>query len=81
MKRRLHLVFGGELVDPSRRKFRDLEAVEIVGLFPDYESAYDAWKDASQRAVDSALTRYFIARLTRLIDEEKAESATEEFGS
>ncbi len=66
MKKRLHLVFGGELTDPKRARFRDLEAVEVVGLYPDYASARAAWKEASQRSVDNALMRYFIARLSRL---------------
>ena len=81
MKKRLHLVFGGELVDPSGSRFKDLETVEIVGLYPDYQSAHDAWKAASQRSVDNALMRYFIARLSRLVDEGRAEGATEELGS
>ena len=68
MARRLHLVFGGELVDPKESRFRTLEEVEVVGLFPDYQSAYDAWKDASQRSVDNALMRFFIARLSRIDD-------------
>ena len=63
MARRLHLVFGGELLDPTTARFRDLEKVEVVGLFPDYPSAFDAWKETSQRTVDNALMRYFIARL------------------
>ena len=66
MTKRLHLVFGGELIDPQVAKFRDLEKVEVVGLFPDYESARAAWKDSSQRSVDNALMRYFIARLGRI---------------
>ena len=36
MKVRLHLVFGGELVDPQRTEFRDPDNIEVVGLFPDY---------------------------------------------
>ncbi len=68
MTRRLHLVFGGELIDPNAARFRDLEKVEVVGLFPDYESARVAWKEASQRTVDNALMRYFIARLSRIED-------------
>lgn len=68
MTRRLHLVFGGELIDPRAARFRDLEKVEVVGLFPDYESARAAWKEASQRNVDNALMRYFIARLSRIED-------------
>lgn len=80
MKKRLHLVFGGELIDPSSSKFKNIEEVEIVGLFPDYQSAHDAWKEVSQRTVDNALQRYFIARLSRLIDEYKEAGDTEEVG-
>ena len=61
-------MFGGELIDPKAARFRDLEKVEVVGLFPDYESARAAWKEASQRTVDNALMRYFIARLSRIED-------------
>ena len=78
MPQRLHLVFGGELVDPSRNTFRDVSNIDIVGMFPDYKSAYDAWKSAAQRTVDDAHTRYFIAHIHRLRDEEAETSPTEE---
>jgi hypothetical protein len=81
MAQRLHLVFGGELVDPSKTQFKDIKDIDIVGMFPDYQSAYDAWKSAAQRTVDNAHTRYFIAHIHRLRDEEMAASATEELGS
>lgn len=77
MAQRLHLVFGGELVDPQRTEFRDPENLHIVGIFPNYESAYAAWKANAQRTVDSAHTRYFIAHLHRLRDEEAATGKTE----
>lgn len=80
MAQRLHLVFGGELVDPSRSEFRDTKAIHIVGIFPDYASAFAAWKAEAQRTVDSAHTRYFIAHLHRLRDEEMAAGPTEELG-
>ncbi|PQO21914.1 DUF4170 domain-containing protein [Rhodobacteraceae bacterium WD3A24] len=80
MPQRLHLVFGGELKDVSRNEFRNVEDIDIVGIFPDYKSAYDAWKDAAQRTVDDAHTRYFIAHLHRLRDEEAEASPTEELG-
>ncbi len=70
-KTRLHLVFGGELVDPQGTEFRDVSAIDVVGLFPNYETAYAAWKDAAQRTVDNAHMRYFIAHLHRLRDEEQ----------
>lgn len=81
MAKRLHLVFGGELEDPSRSKFRNIDEVEVVGLYSDYDSAYSAWKDASQRSVDNALVRYYIAKLYRLVDEGQADGKTRELRS
>lgn len=80
MAQRLHLVFGGELADPSSSVFRDVDDIHIVGMFPDYASAYDAWKAEAQRTVDDAHTRYFIAHIHRLRDEETEASPTEELG-
>ncbi|WP_179378132.1 DUF4170 domain-containing protein [Jannaschia marina] len=80
MVQRLHLVFGGELVNPSSTQFADVDKIDIVGMFPDYASAYDAWKNAAQRTVDDAHARYFIAHIHRLRDEESAASPTEELG-
>ncbi|TAL77647.1 MAG: DUF4170 domain-containing protein [Beijerinckiaceae bacterium] len=67
-KQLLHLVFGGELKDLSGTEFRDLDAIDIVGVFPDYASAYSAWKARSLATVDNAHMRYFIAHLHRLLD-------------
>lgn len=78
MTQRLHLVFGGELVDPTKSLFKDVGAIHVVGIFPDYASAYAAWKSEAQRTVDDAHMRYFIAHLHRLRDEEAPASATEE---
>ncbi len=75
MPQRLHLVFGGELVDPAKNAFKDVEGIDIVGIFPDYQSAYDAWKSAAQRTVDNAHMRYYIAHLHRLRDEENPEAS------
>jgi hypothetical protein len=80
MTQRLHLVFGGELVNPSSTTFRDVGAIHIVGMYPDYDSAYRAWKAEAQRTVDNAHMRYFIAHIHRLCDEEAAGSATAEIG-
>ncbi len=81
MTQRLHLVFGGELVDPGKNVFRDVSKIHIVGMFPDYASAFQAWKAEAQRTVDNAHMRYYIAHLHRLRDEEAAASATEELGN
>ncbi len=76
MAKKLHLVFGGELKDPQGTTFVDTDKIDIVGIFPDYDSAYAAWKTAAQRTVDDAHTRYFIAHLHRLIDESRASGTT-----
>lgn len=80
MVQRLHLVFGGELVNPSSTQFADVDKIDIVGMYPDYASAYDAWKGAAHRTVDNAHARYFIAHIHRLRDEETEASPTEELG-
>jgi len=80
MTQRLHLVFGGELVNPSKTVFKDTSKIHIVGMFPDYQSAFNAWKSEAQRTVDDAHMRYFIAHIHRLRDEAKPGSATEELG-
>jgi hypothetical protein len=77
MAQLLHLVFGGELVDPQGTEFRDTNAIDLVGIYPDYRSAYDAWKSKAQATVDDAHMRYFIAHLHRLTDEEREASPTE----
>jgi len=81
MTQRLHLVFGGELIDPAKNTFKDVEDIHIVGIFPNYAAAYNAWKSEAQRTVDNAHMRYFIAHLHRLRDETAAASATEELDS
>lgn len=80
MPQRLHLVFGGELTDPSKNVFKDVSDIHIVGMFPDYASAFVAWKAAAQRTVDNAHTRYYIAHIHRLRDEATLAGATEELG-
>lgn len=75
MAQLLHLVFGGELVDPQRNEFADVNKIDVVGIFPNYKSAYDAWKSKAQQTVDDAHMRYFIAHLHRLRDEERETSA------
>ena len=70
-KQLLHLVFGGELSDIEGTTFRDLNAIDIVGVFPSYAAAFAAWRKKAQSTVDSADTRYFIAHLHRLLDPAK----------
>jgi hypothetical protein len=69
-KQLLHLVFGGELDRVGSMDFRDLDKLDIVGVYPNYASAYAAWKAKAQRTVDNAEMRYFIVHLHRLLDPE-----------
>ncbi|MDO5706408.1 MAG: DUF4170 domain-containing protein [Paracoccus sp. (in: a-proteobacteria)] len=80
MTQRLHLVFGGELIDTQGSEFRDTKDIHVVGIYPNYAKAFDAWKAEAQRTVDSASTRYFIAHLHRLTDEAEQNSPTAELG-
>ena len=64
----LHLVIGGELTNLTGTTFKDLSQVETVGYYPNYASAFVAWKAKAQQTVDNAHMRYFIVHLHRLLD-------------
>jgi hypothetical protein len=64
----LHLVFGGELEQLDSATFKDLDKLDIVGIYPNYASAYAAWRAKAQQTVDNAQMRYFIVHLHRLLD-------------
>ncbi|MBO6549974.1 MAG: DUF4170 domain-containing protein [Rhizobiales bacterium] len=66
----LHLVFGGELTSLENITFKDLEDLDIVGIYPNYASAYNVWKTKAQSTVDNANMRYFIVHMHRLLDPE-----------
>ena len=72
---KMHLVFGGRVSDPQGLDFTDLSALEVVGFYPDYHSAEQAWRSAAQRTVDDAEMRFVVVHLHKLLDpdEEAAE--------
>lgn len=70
-KQLLHLVFGGELESLDGTRFRDLNDLDIVGIYPNYKSAQAAWKAKAQQTVDNAHMRYYVVHLHRLLDPEK----------
>ena len=74
-KQLLHLVFGGELTSVDDTDFRDLSKLDIVGIFPNYATAYAAWKAKAQQTVDNALMRYFIVHMHRLLDPDEQRRA------
>lgn len=65
---KLHLVFGGRVKDPRGLDFEDLDALEVVGFYPDYKSAEEAWRSAAQRSVDDAEMKYVVVHLHRLLE-------------
>lgn len=67
-KQLLHLVFGGELKALNSTEFRDLDALDIVGVYPDFQSARTAWRAKAQETVDNALMRYYVVHLHRLLE-------------
>ncbi len=70
-KQLLHLVFGGELDSVAGIDFKNLDKLDIVGIYPNYASAYAAWKAKAQGTVDNAEMRYFIVHLHRLLDPQR----------
>lgn len=73
---KLHLVMGGRVKDPRGLEFEDLNAIEVVGVFPDYASAEKAWRGAAQRTVDDAEMKYVIVHLHRLLNPADGEQGT-----
>lgn len=69
-KQLLHLVMGGRVKDPQTLEFADLQAVEVVGIFPNYATALDAWRSAAQRTVDDAEMKFVIVHLHKLLEPE-----------
>ncbi|GAA5105716.1 DUF4170 domain-containing protein [Bartonella jaculi] len=67
-KQYLHLVFGGELKNLSSNQFKNPNDLDVVGIFPDYQSAQEAWQAKAQSSVDNALQRYYIIDLHKLLD-------------
>lgn len=71
---KLHLVFGGRVTDPRGLDFEDLGSIHVVGIFPDYASAEEAWRSHAQRTVDDAEMKYVIVHLHRMLEPEIPES-------
>ncbi|HVX72714.1 MAG: DUF4170 domain-containing protein [Devosia sp.] len=69
-KQLLHLVLGGELDSIEGITFKDLDKVDLVGVYPNYAAAYAVWKQKAQQTVDNAQMRYFVVHLHRLLDPE-----------
>ena len=64
----LHLVFGGTVSDPQGTDFIDPDDLDIIGIFPNNNSATKAWRGASQARIDEANVKYVIVHLHRMLD-------------
>lgn len=73
-----HFVFGGQLKDPSKTEFVDLSKLDLVGVYPSYQEAYDVWREKASLTVDDAHTKYFIVHMHRLLDPEEEEQHAKE---
>jgi hypothetical protein len=73
----LHLVFGGELTELDGVEFKDTENLDVVGIYPNYKEAAEAWRGAAQRTVDNAHMRYFVVHLHRLLDPDEEQDAND----
>jgi hypothetical protein len=71
---KLHLVMGGRVKDPRTLEFADLNELDLVGVYPDYAAAEDAWRSSAQRTVDDAEMKYVIVHLHRLLQPDQSEA-------
>ena len=67
-KQLLHLVFGGELTGTHSMEFKDLNKLDMVGMYPNYAEALKAWRGKAQATVDNAQMRYFVVHIHRLME-------------
>jgi hypothetical protein len=69
-KQLLHLVMGGRVVDPQGTEFQNLDEIDLVGVYPNYAAAEEAWRGKAQGTVDDAEMKYVIVHLHRLLEPE-----------
>ena len=67
-EQKLHLVIGGRVTDPQTLEFKELDQMDYVGVYPDYASAEEAWREAARRTIDDAEMKYVVVHLHRLLE-------------
>lgn len=67
-EKKLHLVFGGKVSDPQSFDFKNLDDIDVVGIFPDYDAAEEAWRGKAQKTVDDAEMKYVLVHLHKLLE-------------
>ena len=66
---------GGRVKDPRGLDFENLDEMDLVGVFADYDEAEDAWRSKAQQTVDDAEMKYVIVHLHKLLEPELPEEA------
>lgn len=69
-KQLLHLVIGGRVKEVDGTEFEDLDAVDIVGVYPNFAEARKAWQGKAQGTIDDAYMKYFVVHLHKLMEPE-----------
>lgn len=70
---KIHLVMGGRVKDPRGLEYENLDEVDLVGVYKDYEEAEEVWRGYAQRTVDDAEMKYVVVHLHRLLEPELPE--------
>ena len=65
---KIHLVMGGRVKDPRGVEFVNLDQMDLVGVYPDYDTAEDAWRSKAQMTVDDAEMKYVVVHLHKLLE-------------
>lgn len=65
---KLHLVMGGRVADPQGVDFVDLSSLDLVGVYPSFAAAEEAWRGMAQKTVDDAEMKYVIVHLHKLLE-------------
>ena len=59
---------GGRVKDPRGLEFENLDKVDLVGVYPDYEEAEEVWRSKAQQTVDDAEMKYVVVHLHKLLE-------------
>lgn len=65
---RMHLVMGGRVKDPRGLEFENLDKIDLVGVYPNYEEAEEVWRSKAQQTVDDAEMKYVVVHLHKLLE-------------
>ncbi|MEP2989028.1 MAG: DUF4170 domain-containing protein [Parasphingorhabdus sp.] len=65
---KIHLVMGGRVKDPRGLEFENLDQMDLVGVYDNFEEAEDVWRGKAQLTVDDAEMKYVVVHLHKLLE-------------